>query len=158
MYCRHLNFYSPIKGHNLFKQLNTPLRTNKCKIILNLSYVKCQQFKTLHNIFQSSNSTCTSLQQTICTPCSKVKKNGFYYVGVWGSAFCIQISRLLRDDKKVACEQDISDDVEQERKEMGNVYISLQLSQINHALLLFSKENTGMLMKFFYFERLQCRP
>lgn len=38
--------------------------------------------------------------------------------GVWGSAFCIQISRLLRDDKKAACEQDISDDVEQERKEM----------------------------------------
>ncbi|XP_022328610.1 cytosolic phospholipase A2-like [Crassostrea virginica] len=39
--------------------------------------------------------------------------------GVWGSAFCIQISRLLRDDKKVTCEQDISEDVEQERNEMA---------------------------------------
>ena len=44
---------------------------------------------------------------------------GFDSTGVWGSAFCIQISRLLRDDKKVTCEQDISEDVEQERNEMG---------------------------------------
>ncbi|XP_062622371.1 cytosolic phospholipase A2-like [Saccostrea cucullata] len=41
-----------------------------------------------------------------------------FLMGVWGSAFCIQISRLLRDDKKVTCEQDISEDTEQERKEM----------------------------------------
>lgn len=38
-----------------------------------------------------------------------------YTSGIWGSAFCIQIKRLLHDDKKV----DQLEALEQEREELG---------------------------------------
>ena len=49
------------------------------------------------------------------------------FAGIWGSAFCIQLKRLLQDDKKVTTLLAI----EQEREELGECQQTLCGQQIS---------------------------